>query len=182
MKKTLWQIYLTFSKMGLELLGGGYVIVPVLKREIIENKNWITEKELTEFYALSQTLPGIIAVNVSVFTGYKLKGKLGAFMALLGIITFPLIIICLLASILSLITSLDIIKSIFFGVGVAVIILIYLSIKEMWKFSVFDVATSIIFVTSFVVSFFFNVSPVFIVLGSILLSISYKILERRFKK
>ena len=65
--------------LGVQLLGGGYVIVPLMRRNLIERKKWISENELVDFYALSQSLPGIIAINISVFTGYQLRGKRGAF-------------------------------------------------------------------------------------------------------
>ena len=72
MDKSCWNIYKIFFKIGTLLLGGGYVILPLLQSELIEKRDWITDDELCEYYALSQSLPGLIAANVSIFTGFKL--------------------------------------------------------------------------------------------------------------
>ena len=78
MKISLKDIYIEFFLLGLQLLGGGYVIVPLMQKNLIEKKNWISHEELADFYALSKSLPGIIAENISTFVGYKLRGKCGA--------------------------------------------------------------------------------------------------------
>ena len=72
MKITLLNIFKAFFKIGLILLGGGYVIIPIMKTELVEKRNWIDEEELFNFYSVSQCLPGIIAVNMSILVGYKL--------------------------------------------------------------------------------------------------------------
>jgi len=87
MKIKLWDIFKVFTKIGLILIGGGYVIIPLLKDELIDKRNWITEKELVDYFALSHTLPGLIAGNIAIFIGYKLRGKWGGLMAMLGIST-----------------------------------------------------------------------------------------------
>ena len=86
MEKTLYQIFKTFFKVGTLLLGGGYVILPLLQSELVEKKNWINDDELCEYYALSQSIPGLIAANLSIFVGYKLRKTAGAIAAITGII------------------------------------------------------------------------------------------------
>ena len=76
-KISLVNIFLTFLKVGIILLGGGYVILPILQSEIVEKKNWLTSEELIDYYAISQSLPGLIAINISIFVGYKVRGKFG---------------------------------------------------------------------------------------------------------
>ena len=88
MEKTFWNIYKTFFKVGTLLLGGGYVILPLLQSELVDKKGWSNQDELCEYYALGQSLPGIIAANMSMFVGYKLLGQKGAFAAAAGIISF----------------------------------------------------------------------------------------------
>ena len=73
-KIRLVNIFLTFLKVGIILLGGGYVILPILQSEIVEKKNWLTSEELIDYYAISQSLPGLIAINISIFVGYKVRG------------------------------------------------------------------------------------------------------------
>lgn len=182
MKTPLRDLYWEFLLLGIQLLCGGYVIVPLMQKNLIERKNWITQEELTDFYALSQTIPGILAANISTFVGYKLRGKTGAFLALTGIITAPIISILLIASVVDFLLKISYIQSIFWGVGIAVIILIFLSIKEMWKNSVFDIATWIIFLTTCFLSLFFKISPVWLIIGSVILGIIVKLVQKRCKK
>ena len=126
MEKTFWNIYKTFFKTGTLLLGGGYVILPLLQSELIEKRGWINDDELCEYYALSQSIPGLIAANLSIFVGYKLKRSLGAIAAISGIITPAFLAIVVLAKILEEIIRLNFVQGIFWGVGIGVIVLIYL--------------------------------------------------------
>ena len=182
MKISLKELYIEFFMIGLQLLGGGYVIVPLMKKNLVEKKNWITESELTDFYALSQTIPGIIAMNISAFTGYKLRRKSGAFIALLGTITTPVIFIFLIATIMEYLLRISFIQSIFWGIGIAVIILIYLTIKEMWQNSLVDIPSWIIFILAFVLSFFAKLSPVCVIVISLALGILICLTKARLNK
>ena len=156
------------------LLGGGYVILPLLQSELVEKKEWITDDDLVEYYALSQSVPGIIAANISVFTGYKLNGFIGALAAVLGVITPAFLAIVLLASLLQTIVSLNIVQSIFWGVGIGVIMLLYLATKEMWSKSITDKFTCIVFITAFILSACFKISPALIIIGAIIVGILYR--------
>ena len=182
MNISLKALYWEFFLLGIQLLGGGYVIIPLMQKNLIEKRQWITQEELTDFYALSQTIPGILAANISTFVGYKLRGKRGAFLALTGIITSPIISILLIASVVDFLLKISYIQSIFWGVGIAVIILIFLSVKEMWTNSVFDIVTWIIFLTTCFLSLFLRVSPVLLIIGSIIFGVMFKYTEKRCEK
>ena len=145
MEKTLYQIFKTFFKVGTLLLGGGYVILPLLQAELVEKRNWIDDDELCEYYALGQSVPGIIAANTAIFVGYKLKKTAGAFAATVGITLPAFIAIIIIAKVIQEIIQLKFIQSIFWGVGIGVVILIFLAIKEMWKKSIVDKFTCWIF-------------------------------------
>ena len=97
-KVSLFKLFLIFVKVGAILLGGGYVILPILMNEFVEKRNLVEQDELVDFFALSQSLPGIIAANISMFVGYKLRGKLGALVAMFGVIFVPFLTIVVLAS------------------------------------------------------------------------------------
>ena len=174
MNKSFYTIFKTFFKVGTMLLGGGYVILPLLQSELVEKKEWITDDDLVEYYALSQSVPGIIAANISVFTGYKLNGFIGALAAVLGVITPAFLAIILLASLLQTLVSLSIVQSIFWGVGIGVIMLLYLATKEMWNKSITDKFTCIIFITAFILSACFKISPALIIIGTIIIGIFYR--------
>ena len=138
MEKSFWSIFKTFFKVGTLLLGGGYVILPLLTSEIVEKKHWITSDELCEFYALGASLPGIIAANTAIFTGRKLLGRKGAIAATIGVVLPSFLAIVLFASILSEIVDKPSVQHIFWGVGIGVITLLFLAVKEMWTNCVVD--------------------------------------------
>jgi chromate transporter len=174
MQKTFWNIYKTFFKIGALLLGGGYVILPMLQSEISEKKGWATTDEIIEYYALSQSLPGVIAANISIFVGQKLLGIRGAIAAITGVITPAFLAIILIANILSELVTKHSVHSIFSGVAVGVVVLVILTIKEMWNKSVTDKFTTFIFIAAMILGFV-KVSPVWIIIGSILIGIINRI-------
>ena len=178
MKISLKDIFLVFFKVGALLLGGGYVILPLLTAEIVEKKTWITKEELVDYYSISQCLPGIIAVNTAVFTGYKLRGKFGAITAVVAMCLSPFLAIICLASILAQLTTNPIVINIFWGVGIGILIMILLTVKEIWDKSVVDKFTMLLFLLIFGVTVFLNFSPVLAILSSVLIGICYKIYQR----
>ncbi|MBQ2872061.1 chromate transporter [bacterium] len=181
MSISLWNIYVVFLKVGALLLGGGYVILPLLTAEIVQKRPWITEEELIDYYALSQCLPGIIAVNTAVFTGYKLRGKLGAFAAIVGMCTSPFLAIILLATILDKLTDIPIVLDIFWGVGIGILIMILLTVKEIWCKSIVDKFTFFVFITIFSLTVFADLSPVWAVVISALFGVLYRLYQRRYQ-
>ena len=175
MKKiSLLKLYLIFVKVGAILLGGGYVILPILINELAEKRDLVKQDELIDYFALSQSLPGIIAANISMFIGYKLRGKLGAILAMLGIITAPFICIVLLASVLNLLTENAFVKGIFWGVGIAVIALLMLTVREIWQNSKKDMFFYTIFVLSLTSLLFLGFSPIKTILVFTTLGVLYK--------
>ncbi|MBQ2644023.1 chromate transporter [bacterium] len=179
MKISLKDIYIEFLQIGIQLLGGGYVIIPLMKRNIIDKRKWITDRDLSEYYALSQSIPGIIAANISAFTGYKLNGAKGAAAAILGIITTPIISIIGIAIILNKLLQISFIQSIFWGASISVIILIYLSIKEIWRNSISDIFSFLIYVITIILSLSFSLSPAKIIFITLFIGMFYKIIKKQ---
>ena len=180
MEKTFWNIFKTFFKIGTLLLGGGYVILPLLQSEIAEKKGWVNSDEIIEYFALSQSLPGVIAANISIFVGYKLLGIRGAVAAITGVILPAFLAIILIANLLEELVMRPGIKSIFAGVGVGVVVLIVLTIKEMWSKTIVDKFTSVIFIMALILACL-NVSPILIVIMSILVGMLYKLMINQAK-
>ena len=174
MQKSVWNIFKTFFKIGTLLLGGGYVILPLLQSEVAEKKGWVTADDIIEYYALSQSLPGIIAANISIFVGHKLLGIRGAVAALTGVTMPAFLAIILIANVLAELVEKHSVQSIFAGVAVGVVVLILLNIKEMWTRSVVDKFTAFIFIIASVLAYF-KISPVWIITGCIVLGILYRI-------
>ena len=98
--KEYFDLFLTFAKIGGFTFGGGYAMLPIMQKELVEKKDWTTNEELLNYYAVGQCTPGIIAVNVSTFVGYQKKGILGSIFSTLGVVTPSIIIIILIASFL----------------------------------------------------------------------------------
>ena len=107
----LLQLYLTFARIGLVNFGGGYAMLPLLERELVNDRGWCTTDELMDYFAIGQCTPGLIALNVSTFIGNKRKGVLGGITATLGFVTCPIIIILLIAMFLTNFADLPIVKN-----------------------------------------------------------------------
>ncbi len=171
---SLFKLFLIFVKVGAILLGGGYVILPILMSEFVEKRNLVEQEDLIGYFALSQSLPGIIAANISMFVGYKLRGKIGAVIAMLGVIFVPFWCIVLLASVLSSITQNTYVQGALWGVGVAVIALIMLTVREMWQKSTRNMYFYTIFILALLSLIFLNLSPIKTILIFTLLGVFYK--------
>ncbi len=171
MEKTLYQIFKTFFKVGTLLLGGGYVILPLLQSELVDKKQWLEDEDLCEYYALGQSIPGIIAANVSIFVGYRLKGIRGAIAAITGVTLPAFIAIIILARIMIEIVNLKFVQSLFWGIGIGVLILIFLAVKEIWNKSVVDKFTCWIFFLTFILSTCFKVPPAVLIILAIFIGI-----------
>ena len=161
--KLLLQLFLSFAKVGVMTFGGGYAMIPILEREIIEHRGWATEEELMDYYAVGQCTPGVIAVNTATFIGYKTAGTLGGIVATLGVIFPSVVIITVIAGILTSFADIPAVKSAFAGIRVCVCVLIFNAVLKLWKKAVVDKATLALFLGVFLLSAFFSVSPVIFV-------------------
>jgi chromate transporter len=150
------------------------VILPILQSEIADKKGWVTQEEIIEYFALSQSLPGVIAANISIFVGHKILGIRGAIAAISGVIAPAFLAIVLIANIMAELVDKSIVRSIFAGVGVGVVILVILTIKEVWSKSVPDNFSKVIFMAALILTCI-KVSPVWIITGGIVCGILYKL-------
>jgi len=180
--KTLYQIFKTFFKVGTLLLGGGYVILPLLQAEIVDRKQWIDDEELCEYFALSQSIPGVIAANVSIFVGYKLRGFWGAVSAILGIVMPAFVAIVVLARIMVEVNNLPFVQNIFWGVGIGVLMLIFLAVKEVWKKSVVDKFSCWIFFITFILSACFKAPPAILIILAVVIGLWLQFAKRIERK
>ena len=158
--KTLWQLFAAFCRIGALTFGGGYAMIPLLEREIVDRHHWATEEELMDYYAVGQCTPGIIAVNVATFVGYKIAGNLGGVIATLGVVAPSLLIIMLIASVLQNFADVPAVKSAFAGIRVCVSVLIFNAVLKLWKKAVVDKAALVLFLLVFLLSLFTKLSPV----------------------
>ena len=156
----LWELFAAFARIGALTFGGGYAMIPLLEREVVNRHHWATEEELMDYYAVGQCTPGVIAVNVATFVGYKIAGNLGGVIATLGVVTPSLLIILLIASVLQNFADVPAVKSAFAGIRVCVCVLIFNAVIKLWKKAVVDKAALVLFLLVFLLSLFTDLSPV----------------------
>ncbi len=176
--KELWELYLCFARIGAVTFGGGYAMLPILERELVIKRHWVTIDELMDYFAVGQCTPGIIAVNVSTFIGDKRKGAAGALAATLGFITIPIILITIIALCLRSFADLQVVKNAFAGIRVCVCVLILNAVTRLWKKSIFDVKTGLIFAVIFALTVFsgslpITVSPAILVVAAAVIGIAF---------
>lgn len=172
-KVSLAELFLTFAKAGVMTFGGGMAMLPLLMREIVDNKKWATEEELSDYYAIAQCTPGIIAVNTATFVGAKHRGIIGGIFATLGMVFPSLIIITLLAGVISLIADNPLVQKAFMGIRISVCVLVLNSAVKLWKTAIKGKISILIFVLSGFLVLFINLSPVVVVLITIALGILF---------
>jgi chromate transporter len=179
--KELWELFFTFAKVGVMTFGGGLAMLHMLQREVVETKGWATEEELTDYYAIAQCTPGIIAVNTATFVGQKQRGIAGGIIATLGLVFPSLVIIIAIGALLDNFAHLPAVQNAFAGVRVCVCVLILNAVVKLLKKTVVDVPTLIIFVAVFAAAVFTKLSPVLFVLLSAVAGAVIKGLEARGK-
>lgn len=172
-----WEMFSTFAKVGVLTFGGGYAMLPILQREVVEKKHWATNEELMDYYAVGQCTPGVIAVNTATFIGNKLRGVTGGIVATFGVVFPSLVIISVIAAFISNFADLEIVKQAFNGVRVCVCVLIFNALIKLVKKSVVDIYTAGIFAFVAVGSISTNISPVVFVIISSLLGIAITTLK-----
>ena len=162
----LLDMFLTFAKVGVMTFGGGYAMLPILQREVVDGKGWATEEEMMDYYAIGQCTPGIIAVNTATFIGQKYMGNTGAIVASLGVVFPSVVIISLLAGVIEAFSHLAVVQHAFGGIRICVCVLIANSVVKLYKKAVMDKATLAIFLLVTLGSFAFGISPVVFVIGT----------------
>ena len=140
----LLDLFLTFAKVGVMTFGGGYAMLPILQREVVEKKKWATEDQLADYYAVGQCTPGVIAVNTATFVGSSQGGIPGGIIATLGVVFPSIVIILAIAAFLSNFMHLEAVAHAFNGVRAGVVALILASVIKLFKGAVEDWPTRII--------------------------------------
>ncbi len=172
--KLLTDLFFTFSRIGAFTFGGGYAMLPILQKEIVEKRNWATDRELADYYAIGQCTPGIIAVNTATFIGEKTCGKVGGVVATLGLIAPALILIQIIAAFIQNFSQLKIVGNAFAGIRVCVSILILKTVVSLYKKTIVDKTTLIIFLIVIFGSLFLKLSPIIFVIFAAIIGVFVK--------
>lgn len=162
--KQLWHLFFVFCQIGVTTFGGGYAMLPILQREIVEKRHWATEDELMDYYAIGQCTPGVIAVNTATFIGYRLCGTIGGVTATFGVVFPSIVIITLITIFLTNFASLPVVAHAFNGIRACVTVLIFDSVIKLGRKSVKDHICLIIFLAVLGFSLFTNISTVLLII------------------
>lgn len=176
---SLPDLFLAFAKIGVITFGGGYAMLPIIERELIEKRKWISRQDLMDYFALSQLTPGVIAVNTASLLGYQKRKTLGALAATLGVITPSIIIITLIALFLKQYMGAELTARLFAAIRICVAALIVNALIPFFKKGIINLFTFIIFICCLVIYFFFKISPAVLVILSALAAIIQKIILQR---
>jgi len=148
------KLLLTFSYIGAFTFGGGYAMLPMFQRELVDKNKWLTNEEVTDLFSISQCLPGIIAANTAIFVGYKHKGVLGGIVAALGVALPSVIVILIIAAFLSNFADIPVVQKAFTGLRVGVSVLIINAVFKLRKHALVDIPAAVIFLIIFFLAVF----------------------------
>lgn len=158
------QIFVSFFTAGAMTFGGGYSMLPVLTREVVKKRGWISETEILDFYSISQCLPGLIAVNVSIFIGKKIHGISGAIVAMLGVVTPSIIVIVVIAMLFENFMDVPIVRQMFVGIRIAVGALITGTVVRLCKQNVQKPLHILLMIVVFILMTVTSLSPIWVIL------------------
>ena len=180
--RLLIELFLSFAYVGLFTFGGGYAMLPMFQRELVEKRQWLTDMEMTDFFSVAQCLPGIIAGNTAVFVGHRQKGIPGGIAAALGVAFPSLVIMLVIAALLSNFVDIPAVQSAFAGVRVCVSVLILNTVVKLWKQAIVDKVAIVIFLAVFFIAVFTNLPVAILIVASGLTGIAISTLRKRGAK
>ena len=167
--KEFLELYLAFVKIGAFTFGGGLAMMPIMQRELIEKRGWLTEEELIDYFAIGQSTPGIIAVNVSTFVGYKRLGVLGGIIGTIGVVTPSWVIIMLLAGAISSVDKYPLAQKALKGINVAVAALLTSVIVKFSKKTIKNIWNALFMLLAFALIYFLKVQSVWIIIAALVI-------------
>ncbi|MDR0316158.1 MAG: chromate transporter [Treponema sp.] len=156
----------TFIVIGATTFGGGYAMIPVLERELIKKRRWITMDEVLDYYTIAQITPGIIAVNTATFVGYRRKGILGGILATIGLVLPGVSLMIIISLFINRFAEYPVVQHAFTGIRIAVCSLILDAVLKLFKNIYKNYKSIIICVIAFALSAVFSASPVYIIAGA----------------
>lgn len=177
--KLYWQLFTTFVRIGSFTLGGGYAMIPLIQKEVVENRKWIEDKEFIDMLAMAQSAPGVIAVNTAIFIGYKIRGFKGSLVTTLGSALPSFVIILLLAMVFTNFRENPVVERIFKGIRPAVVALIAAPLYKMAKSAGVTWKNIFIPIAAVLLIWLADVSPIWIVVAAIAGGIVYGIFKTK---
>ena len=173
------EIFTTFSKIGAFTIGGGYAMIPVIQREIVEKRGWVNNEEFMDMLAISQSAPGILAINISIFIGQRLRGIKGSIIAAIGTALPSFVMILLIAMFFSNFRDNEIVNRVFMGIRPVVVALIAVPLISLSKSTKLNRYTSFIPAISVLLIVMLGISPVYLIIAGAVLGLFYFYLIKR---
>ncbi len=170
----LLQLFLIFFRIGAFTFGGGYAMIPILEREFVTDRGWVTSEDMLNYVAIGQSTPGIIAVNMATFIGYRRRGFWGALVATLGVITPSLIIITVIAAFISNFSEYVYVQKALAGINISVAVILVSAVWDLGKKSVTDMTGLALAVIAFLAVVVFKVNSIWLILFALVVGISVK--------
>ena len=177
--KTVFDLFLTFMRIGAFTFGGGYAMIPLIQREVCTNKKWLKDEDILDIIAIAESTPGPIAINAATFVGYRVAGFFGAFMATLGVVLPSFLIITAVSFVLKAFGDLKVVKYAFTGVRAAVLALLLKALWSLFKVSKKNAVSYALMAAAFVLAAFVKVDAVFIILGCAVFGLIWTLIRRR---
>lgn len=170
---TTLQLFLTFLKIGAFTFGGGYAMIPLIQKEVVENKKWLSDKDVSDVIAIAETTPGPIAINAATFVGYKANGTKGSLAATIGVVIPSFFIIVLIAIAFQRYMQYEIVSNAFWGLRLAVIVLMAKALITMIRQCPKNIVSYSVAFIALVLVGIFRINVLFVILGAALLGIIY---------
>lgn len=159
-----WELFKVFFRIGAFTIGGGLAMLPVVEREVVDRKKWITKEEFTDILAVTQTLPGVIAVNMAVAVGYRIQGLRGSLVSVLGAVLAPFFSILLIAMFFRAFRENEVVERIFMGMRPVVVALIAVPVITTMRSIGLTWSSGLIAGMAALLIWLFGISPIWIIL------------------
>ena len=177
-----WQLFITYLKIGAFTLGGGYAMLPLVRREVVDRRGWIDEEEFLNMIALAQAAPGLIAVNSAIFIGWRCGGWRGMLGAVLGAVLPSFVIILAIAMVFSEWKDLPAVEAAFKGIRPAVVAMIAAPLLKLAKSAKISWSTALIPISAALLIWLGHLNPVWVILATIVITLFVvDVIERRRK-
>ena len=177
--KLLLELYTSFFKMGLFMFGGGYVMLPLMQKELVEGKGWLSNDDVANYFAIGQCLPGAIAVNTSMFVGIKIKGRIGGIAATFGLMSPSLIHITIVAAFIQNFIDLRVVQNAFWGIRIVICALILQAIINLWGSTVKDAFGLCVYLAVLLLALLTPIPAFAFVISAVIAGILAGIIKRR---
>ena len=176
--KTCLTLFLTFLKIGAFTFGGGWAMIPIIEKEMVEKHKWIKSEDILDIFAIAESTPGPIAINSATFIGYKIAGVFGSFCATFGVVLPSFVIISIISLVLREFSDIKAVQYAFNGIRAGVLALLIKALVGMYKKAPKNIVSYIVIAASFIVTAFFDINVLFVIIGGALIGLAAAIFAR----